>query len=132
MVSCSRSCYTLPSYTLTSSYLGQERPLRSPHLHALPRIQLWPHIEIEARPRLAIGASSVEVDHVLNPRAAAVDDPVVSVERRRVAQDGVDTGRGRHAVHLVGEGFELGAAASVIVSAVHLQLGWQTYLESAR
>lgn len=92
--------------------LSQKRPLHGPHPHALPGIKLGPHIEIEARPALAVGSSGVEIDHVVDAGAAAVDDPVVAVKGGAIAEDGVDAGGRGHAVHFVGEGFEFRAAAS--------------------
>lgn len=89
-------------------------PPQSSHLDALPRIQLWPHIEIEARPASGTaGAAGVEVDHVVDAGAAAVNDPVVAVKGRGVAEDGVYAGGWGHALAFVGEGGEFGAVASV-------------------
>lgn len=91
------------------------RPPPGAHLDALPGIQLGPHIEVEAgaRASLAIGPPRVKVNHVVDARAAPVDDPVVAVKGRGEAEDGVDARGGRHAVVFVGKGLKLRAATTV-------------------
>ncbi len=89
-------------------------PAHGTHLCAFPGIKLGPHIQVEARPGLAVGAAGVKVDNVVDPRAAAVDDPVVAVKRRHVAEDCIDSRLGRHAVVFVGKGFKLRSAASAV------------------
>lgn len=89
------------------------RPPQSPHLDALPRIQLRPHIEIETRPASSAARSArVKVDHVVDAGAAAVDDPVMAIKGRGVAEDGVEAGGWGHALAFVGKGGEFGAATS--------------------
>lgn len=65
------------------------------HLDALPAIQLGPHIEIKRQlPICRAVPPGVEVYYVFDLFAAAVDDPVVPVEGRLVAQQGVEAGLG--------------------------------------
>lgn len=105
---------TSPRSFPVSVLLCKPSPLPSPHLHTLPRIQLRPHIEVETRPSSsATRPAGVKVNHVVDAGAAAVNDPVVAVEGRGVAEDGVYAGGGGHAFAFVGEGGEFGAAASV-------------------
>lgn len=98
-----------------ASLSRQPRPPHDPHLDSLQCIQLRPNIEIEARrSSRAAGSPSVEIDDIVDAGAAAVDDPVVPVKGRRVAEDGIDAGGWGHAGAFVGEGGESGAVASVV------------------
>lgn len=92
--------------------LSQAGPLHGAHLDTLPGVQLRADIKVEAWSGLAIWSSGIEVDHVVHTSTATVDDPVVSIEGRLVAQDGVEPGSRGHALHLVGKGLEFRAAAS--------------------
>lgn len=94
----------------------QESPSLGSHLDTLPRIQLRPHIEIKTRSTPAVRPSSVKVNNIVDPCSTTVDNPVVTIKRRSVAYHGLDASCRSHAVHLVGERFELGATASVVVS----------------
>ena len=75
---------------------------KRPHLDALPRVQLRPHIEVERELPVGTGAppvvrpARVEVDDILDLLAAAVDNPVVPVEGRLVAEERIDARLGRH------------------------------------
>lgn len=66
---------------------------------AVPAIERRPHVEVERhvpRARARAGLASVEVDDVARARPAAVDDPVVPVERRCVPTDsGAESVQGR-------------------------------------
>lgn len=107
---------TLPLFIRLFSSSCKPRPPHSSHLHSLPRIQLRPHVEIEARSASgATRSAGVEIDHVVDTGAAAVDDPVMTVKRRGVAEDGVDAGGWGHALAFVSEGGEFGAATSVSI-----------------
>lgn len=107
---------TSPRFYETFLSLSSRKPspFQSPHLDAFPRIQLRPHIEIEARPASsAAGPTSIKVNHVVDAGAAAINDPVVAVKGRGVSEDGVDAGGWGHALAFVGEGGEFGAATSI-------------------
>jgi hypothetical protein len=90
----------------------QPGPPLSSHLDTLPSIQLWPHIEVEAWPALAIRSSRVKVNHVVDSRTASIDNPIVAIKRRRIAKDSIQASSGCHSLHLVGKGFELRTVAS--------------------
>jgi hypothetical protein len=59
------------------------------HADALPAVERRADVEVERGHARERAAARVEVDHIAHARAAAVDDPVVPVERRRVPVDGV-------------------------------------------
>lgn len=85
---------------------------RHPHPAPLEGIQLWPHIQVEAQPARVRGALSlIEINHVLYARAAAIDDPVMPVKRRRVAEPAVRTRARAQLRRVAGKGHEPRAAA---------------------
>ena len=76
------------------------------HFPAFIGVQLWPNIQVEAQlPRASItcqaariagsGLTLIKVDHVFNALStAALNDPVMSVERQLIAKPSVDSRTG--------------------------------------
>jgi len=84
----------------------QSKKAKGTQFDTLPTVQLWSHVEVEIElfTGLALVLAGVEVNHVLDLGAAAIDDPVVAVERRLVAHQGVEAGAGRERRREAGEG----------------------------
>lgn len=83
--------------TLFSSEPTAEQPPHS-HLHPLKAVKLRPHVQIKVEfPRdvSRLRSPTVEINDVLDPLPAPVDNPVVPVKRRVVAQKHVQPCLGR-------------------------------------
>jgi hypothetical protein len=84
------------------------------HLDAFPGVEFGADVEVEVEgfAWLALVLAGVKVDDIVDVGAAAVDDPVVSVEGLGVAQDGVEACSGSQCLGLAHEGNETGTTAS--------------------
>lgn len=85
--------------------LGQSSPAHGSHFYTFPRIEFWPHVEVEAGASFPVTTTRVKVNHIVNPRAAAINNPVVTIERSCVSEDRIESSRRGHSVALVGKGF---------------------------
>ena len=93
----------------------QTHDVAGSHLPTLERVQLGSNVEVEVEglAGLALVLAGVKVDDIVDLGAAAVNDPVVAVERLGVAQEVVDARSRRQGAGVTTEGYEFGAAASV-------------------
>lgn len=84
------------------------------HLDAFPGVELGADVEVEVEgfAWLALVLASVKVNDIVDVGAAAVDDPVVSVERLGIAQDGVEACAGGQFLGLAHEGNETRATTA--------------------
>lgn len=92
-----------------------------PHLHTLPTVQLGPYIQVKVYLRALLlllplrcpRPPRIKVNHILDLLPAAIDDPIVPIKGRRVAQERVEPRARRHLGSEAREALELGPAALV-------------------
>lgn len=84
-------------------------------LDSFPAVQLGTHVEVkvETLAGLALVLARVKVNDVLDLGSAAVDDPVVAVKGRLVAEEGVEASSWGQFLRVAAERDELGATAAI-------------------
>ena len=108
---------------------SQTQDVAGPHLAPFERVQLWSHVEVEVErlAHLAFILAGVKVNDIVDPSAAAVNDPVVSVKGLGVAQDVVDARLWCQRLGVSAERDKLGATASVVAKPLSATLWFLRY-----
>jgi hypothetical protein len=96
------------------SHLNQSNKFGSSHSPTLQCIKLRSDIQvkIQALAWFPFIFSRVKVNDIFNPRPAPINNPIMSIKWRGIAQKSIKTGFGRHGMTKTAEGEEFGTTTT--------------------